>query len=90
MSENDAVLWGFEHLGLQPWAWGTIYGGCGLAQRFETGIGKAYRVIGEELNGATTVWDDPIEGSHKNGRVHLIPCLEWGKPLDLATLIQEV
>jgi hypothetical protein len=53
-------------------------------------IDEEYHVIEEELNGTTTVWDDPIEGSHKNGRVHLIPCMEWGKPLDLATLMQEV
>jgi hypothetical protein len=53
-------------------------------------IGEEYRVIEEELNGTTTVWDDSIEGSHKNGRVHLIPCMEWGKPLDLATLTQRV
>jgi hypothetical protein len=39
-------------------------------------IDEEYHVIEEELNGTTTVWDDPIEGSHKNGRAHLIPCLE--------------
>jgi hypothetical protein len=53
-------------------------------------IGEECRVIEEELSGTTTVWDDPIEGSYKNGRLHLIPYLEWGEPLDLATLMQEV
>ena len=53
-------------------------------------IGEEYSVIEKELSGTTTVWDDPIEGSYKNGRLHLIPYLEWGEPLDLATLMQEV
>jgi hypothetical protein len=57
---------------------------------FRRVIGEEYRVIGEELNGTTTVWDDPIEGSHKNGRVHMILWLEGDKPLDLVTLMQEV
>lgn len=48
-------------------------------------IGEEYRVIEEELNGTTTIWDDSIGGSHKNGRAHLIPYLESHKPLDLVT-----
>jgi hypothetical protein len=43
-------------------------------------IGEEYRVIEEKLNGTTTVWNDPIERSHKNGRAHLIPCPESDKP----------
>jgi lysophospholipase L1-like esterase len=46
-----------------------------------------YRVIEDGLLGRTTVWNDPIEGDHKNGRTYLRPCLESHSPVDLATLM---
>ena len=52
-----------------------------------TKLGDDYRVIEEGLSGRTTVWDDPIEGVHKNGRTYLGPCLESHKPVDLVTLM---
>ncbi|MBS7614601.1 hypothetical protein KEJ18_02550 [Candidatus Bathyarchaeota archaeon] len=39
-------------------------------------LGEDYHVIEEGLGGRTTVWDDPVEGHHKNGAKYLIPCLE--------------
>ncbi len=50
-------------------------------------IGAGYEVIEEGLPGRTTVWEDPIEGSHKDGRAYLFPCLESHRPLDLVTLM---
>jgi lysophospholipase L1-like esterase len=49
-------------------------------------LGMGYHVIGEGLNGRTTVWDDPIEG-HKSGKTYLVPCLETHKPLDLVIIM---
>ncbi len=50
-------------------------------------LGEGYRVIEEGLPGRTTVWDDPIEGEHKNGRDYLRPCLESHRPIDLVTVM---
>jgi lysophospholipase L1-like esterase len=52
-----------------------------------TRLGDDYRVIEEGLSGRTTVWDDPIEGVHKNGRTYLRPCLESHSPVDLIALM---
>jgi lysophospholipase L1-like esterase len=50
-------------------------------------LGDEYRVVEEGLSGRTTVWNDPIEGDHKNGRTYLRPCLESHSPVDLVTLM---
>ena len=50
-------------------------------------LGGDYHVIEEGLNARTTVWDDPIEGVHKNGLKYLLPCLESHAPLDLIMLM---
>jgi len=50
-------------------------------------LGKDYHVIEEGLGGRTTVWDDPIEGEHKNGKKYLLPCLESHAPIDLVVLM---
>ncbi len=50
-------------------------------------LGNEYHVIEEGLNGRTTVWDDPVEGRHKNGKTYLVPCLETHKPLDLVIIM---
>lgn len=44
-------------------------------------------VIEEGLSGRTTVSDDPIEGSEKNGRTYLRPCIMSHKPLDLVIVM---
>ena len=63
----------------------------GFAERW-TGVlrqalGADYHIIEEGLNGRTTVWDDPIEGIHKNGKTYLLPCLESHNPVDLVVLM---
>jgi len=50
-------------------------------------LGSSFTVIDEGLNGRTTVFDDPIDGSHKNGRTYLLPCLESHAPLDLVIIM---
>jgi hypothetical protein len=50
-------------------------------------LGSSYYVIEEGLNGRTTVWDDPVEGVHKNGLKYLVPCLESHAPIDLVLLM---
>ena len=50
-------------------------------------LGGGYYVIEEGLNGRTTVWDDPVEGTHKNGLKYLVPCLESHAPVDLVLLM---
>ena len=52
-----------------------------------TRLGDDYTVIEDGLSGRTTVWDDPIEGVHKNGRTYLRPCLESHSPVDLIALM---
>ena len=50
-------------------------------------LGDGYAVIAEGLNGRTTVWPDPVEGEHKNGKSYLIPCLESHYPIDLVIVL---
>lgn len=50
-------------------------------------LGKGHLVIEEGLCGRTTVWDDPVEGIHKNGRTYLLPCLESHQPIDLVVIL---
>jgi len=50
-------------------------------------LGDGYHVIEEGLGGRTTVWEDPIEGRHKNGAAYLVPCLETHSPLDMVIIM---
>lgn len=50
-------------------------------------LGPDYWVVEEGLGGRTTVWPDPIEGEHKNGKAHLPVCLESHKPIDLLIIL---
>lgn len=50
-------------------------------------LGSRYHVIEEGLPGRTSMFDDPIEGAHKNGRAYLQPCLESHWPLDFVVLM---
>jgi lysophospholipase L1-like esterase len=50
-------------------------------------LGSSFSVIDEGLNGRTTVFDDPIDGRHKNGRTYLLPCLESHAPLNLVIIM---
>jgi lysophospholipase L1-like esterase len=53
----------------------------------EKELGQEYLVIEEGLNGRTTVWDDSVEGIHKNGSRYLPACLESHAPLDLVIIM---
>jgi lysophospholipase L1-like esterase len=50
-------------------------------------LGTGWRIIEEGLSGRTTVRDDPIEGTIKNGRTYLRPCVMSHAPLDLIILM---
>ncbi len=50
-------------------------------------LGSGWYVIEEGLSGRTTVRDDPVEGSHKNGRTYLRPCLQSHAELDLVIIM---
>lgn len=50
-------------------------------------LGENYWIIEEGLSGRTTVFDDPVEGLHKNGKAYLLPCLETHQPLDLVIIM---
>jgi lysophospholipase L1-like esterase len=53
----------------------------------QEGLGSNYYVVEEGLNGRTTVFDDPVEGLHKNGLKYLLPCLESHAPVDLVIIM---
>jgi lysophospholipase L1-like esterase len=50
-------------------------------------LGADWLVIEEGLPGRTTVSDDPVEGSDRNGRSYLRPCLSSHRPLDLVIIM---
>lgn len=52
---------------------------CGVLRQK---LGAGFEVIEEGLNSRTTVWDDPFEGAHKNGKSYLPACLESHAPMD--------
>jgi len=49
-------------------------------------LGPDYLIIEEGLCGRTTTHNDPVEGSHKNGKEYLTPCLETHAPINLVIL----
>lgn len=57
------------------------------AQVMQRQLGDGVFVIEEGLSGRTTVFDDPIEGIHKNGSRTLIPVLETHAPIDLLVMM---
>ena len=79
---GDSNTWGSRPEGGERFPEDVRWPGVLLAR-----LGDGYRVIEEGLSGRTTVWDDPIEGDHKNGRAYLLPCLESHNPVDLVTLM---
>lgn len=50
-------------------------------------LGPGYAIVEEGLPGRTTVFDDPIDGAHLNGRRYLLPCLASHRPLDHVVLM---
>ena len=79
---GDSITWGFNPVDQtrmnEDERWTGILDG---------GLGDEYTIIEEGLNSRTTVWDDPLKGSQKNGLKYLIPCLASHKPLDLVVLM---
>jgi lysophospholipase L1-like esterase len=83
---GDSNTWGMVPMTSQtdsdrhPWSdrWPSV-----LQER----LGPSFQVIAEGLNGRTTVFDDPIDGAHKNGRRYLPPCLETHAPLDAVIIM---
>jgi lysophospholipase L1-like esterase len=79
---GDSNTWGYDPLSGERLAEDVRWPGV-----LREALGRGYRVIEEGLSGRTTVWDDPIEGAHKNGRTYLLPCLESHKPIDLVIIM---
>ena len=87
---GDSNTWGFD---IEGW----MAGGMRTPVRFgpevrwpgvlAASLGPGYRIIEEGLNGRTTVYDDPVEGKHKNGSRCLMACLESHAPLDVFILM---
>ncbi len=50
-------------------------------------IGGGVHIVEEGLSGRTTVFDDPIEGIHKNGARTLIAIVESHAPMDVIVLM---
>lgn len=79
---GDSNTWGFDPATQERFSPKVRWTGV-LANQ----LGSGYHVIEEGLSGRTTVWDDPVEGLHKNGRNYLLPCLESHQPIDLVILM---
>ena len=57
------------------------------AQVMGQALDQPAQVVEEGLSGRTTVFDDPIEGIHKNGARTLIPVIESHAPMDLLIIM---
>lgn len=57
------------------------------AQIMAREVGPDIEVIEDGLSGRTTVFDDPIEGAHKNGSRLILACLETHAPFDLLVIM---
>lgn len=55
--------------------------------RMAEGLGPQWEVVAEGHPGRTAVFDDPIEGSHKNGQAALPVLLETHRPIDLVIVM---
>jgi lysophospholipase L1-like esterase len=79
---GDSNTWGYNAATLArfpyPVRWTSV---------LQAELGPEYVVIPEGLNGRTTVWPDPVEGEHKNGKSYFWPCLESHYPIDLLVLM---
>jgi lysophospholipase L1-like esterase len=79
---GDSNTWGFDPVTKNRFPPTVRWTGV-LARE----LGSEYTVIEEGLSGRTTVWDDPVEGLHLNGKNYLLPCLESHMPIDLVILM---
>lgn len=79
---GDSNTWGYEPVSAMRYPCDIRWTGV-MARE----LGGRFSVVEEGQNGRTTVWDDPLEGGHKNGLVHLPACLESHHPIDLVILM---
>ena len=79
---GDSNTWGYSPSTQDRYGRDERWGGV-----LRNALGEGYLVIEEGLNGRTTVWDDPVEGIHKNGKTYLTPCLESHQPIDLVVIL---
>jgi lysophospholipase L1-like esterase len=79
---GDSNTWGYDPAQAARFDSGMRWPGV-----LQDELGENWRVIEEGLCGRTTVFDDPIEGIHKNGKTYLLPCLESHKPIDLVIIM---
>lgn len=87
---GDSNTWGFD---IEAW----LKAGSAFPTRYAlevrwpgvlaAALGDGFRVVEEGLNGRTTVFDDPVEGRHKNGSRYLCACLESHAPLDSVVIM---
>jgi lysophospholipase L1-like esterase len=83
---GDSNTWGCPPV--EQWGSAIRYGpDVRWGSVLRSALGAGYWVVEEGLGGRTTVWDDPIEGEHKNGKRYLLPCLESHAPIDLVVLM---
>ena len=75
---GDSNTWGYDPVSQERLPRQVRWTGV-LAQE----LGAGYYAIEEGLSGRMTVWQDPVEGLHKNGRTYLTPCLVSHQPIDL-------
>lgn len=78
---GDSNTWGYN-----PDGTGRYPKNIRWTSVLENELGKGYEIIAEGLNGRTTVWNDPVRGEYRNGKMYLYPCLHTHKPIDLVIL----
>ena len=79
---GDSNTWGYAPVSAERYPRDVRWTGVMAAQ-----LGNRFNVVEEGQNGRTTVWDDPLEGGHKNGLTYLTACLESHHPIDLVILM---
>lgn len=79
---GDSNTWGAPALPLPRYGLDVRWPGV-----MRTILGTDYWVIEEGLGGRTTVWDDPVEGTWRNGKTYLFPCLRTHAPLDVVIVM---
>ena len=85
---GDSNTWGCVPIEAWPPASIDRYGeGERWGGVLRTSLGDGYRVIEEGLNARTSVWPDPIDGEHRNGKAYLLACLQSHAPLDMVALM---
>lgn len=77
---GDSNTWGYDPMTGDRLPFGSRWTSVLAAE-----LGPDYLIIGEGLNGRTTVFDDPMEEG-RNGVRYLVPCLNTHRPLDAVVL----